>query len=224
MQIQGLNNTNFKGGFNFPQMPKSSRKDLDTLINRGKQIFDDFGNKGDVFLVVRDKLDKRVASFIIEKGLNFEYFPKINTNARLDNEIPETLSNIIINQRGQKGNVMDLVRAADIARKKEQLSQKPKSYIENIISSLKLELNSPKKTKKFGALKITDNVVGKTIIISPSSPNNIHYVIVNSDKSTSSMEMSQRYAMKEDGTIVKIFRTVDELIDFRSRFKSTLSK
>ena len=82
----------FQGGFRFRQMPAEALEKLPQISNRGKQIFKDFENKGDVFIVTRKGLDKKVADFIAEHKLKFEYYKDINTKCGLDDQKPELLT------------------------------------------------------------------------------------------------------------------------------------
>ena len=78
MHIQTNYDTNFKGGYKFIRMPKAAREELNTLIPKGKTIYDGFeGKKTNVFLVTRNRYHNIVANFIKNHNLNYRYYPKV---------------------------------------------------------------------------------------------------------------------------------------------------
>ena len=52
MNITNNYNTNFTGGFRFPNMSIEAKDKLPELVKKKRQIFNDFENQGDVFLLL----------------------------------------------------------------------------------------------------------------------------------------------------------------------------
>ena len=96
MNIQRTSNQNFCGGFRLRNVSDEVKTKIPELINkRGKQVFNNFENTNDVFVVVRDKYDRIVAKFIKDNGISLEYYPQISTKSGLDTECPELLSELL---------------------------------------------------------------------------------------------------------------------------------
>ena len=93
--LQINNKPNFKGTFVLNPQNVQVRKVIPDIIKKGRQIFYDIKNEGDVVIVTKDKYDKRVRDFIEEKNLEFSYYPEISTRSGLDDEIPSGLKTLI---------------------------------------------------------------------------------------------------------------------------------
>ena len=65
--LQINNKPNFKGTFVLNPQNVQVRKVIPDIIKKGRQIFYDIKNEGDVVIVTKDKYDKRVRDFIEEK-------------------------------------------------------------------------------------------------------------------------------------------------------------
>ena len=204
-------NTNFQGGFLFPNMPKTSRPRLDNIAKRGKQIFDNFEKEGDVFLVIRDKYDKRVFGLIQKYDLKYKYFPEISTKSGLDSEQPEGLSKLLLNPPTPQ---------------KEKISEKktnPQAYIFNILNSIKIRIDNPKVKEKSGMTIIDSPNSRVEVIISPISKESKYYVKVL--PKISMPDFSARYyEVPQNGEPVSEFRGPNSIIQFSRLFKGTLEK
>ena len=95
MLINNLNSTSFLGGFRFKQMPIEAKNEFPNVIKKGRQIFYDFENKGDVFILTRGEKDYAVIKFIRKNKLESVYYPELNTKMGMDDEKPEELSKLI---------------------------------------------------------------------------------------------------------------------------------
>ena len=56
-------NTSFKGGFRIRNIGEANKAELNNLFKKRKQIFDNFENEGDVFITLRDEMDKKMYKF-----------------------------------------------------------------------------------------------------------------------------------------------------------------
>ena len=98
MNIDNISNQSFSGAFRVRKPSEDVVRNLSELIKgRGKQIFNNFENTGDVFIVTRDNYDRVVAKFVKDNNLPLEYYPKINTKSGLDSEEPQRLSELLKN-------------------------------------------------------------------------------------------------------------------------------
>ena len=95
MQINNLSSTNFQGGFRLQNLSPEVQAKVPNIVNKHRQIFNNFERQGDIFLSVRDGADFKVANFIKKHKIAFEYYPNINTKSKLDNERPWELTNLI---------------------------------------------------------------------------------------------------------------------------------
>ena len=95
MIINNNSQINFCGGYRFRNMPIEARTKIPEISKKWKQVFYDFENVGDVFLVTRDKINTKVVKFIKKNKLKFEYYPEISTQCGLDEEKPDLLSKLL---------------------------------------------------------------------------------------------------------------------------------
>ena len=205
MQVQNINGTTFQGGFRFRGMSEEARLSMtEALPKRGKQIFENFENNGDVFLVVRDELDIKVAKFVnklIQAGKNliYEYYPEINTKCGLDCEEHEKLSNLLKNYTPEANGIEKIVIKAEQREKLNYIRQNSNKYTQNILNKLQVYSDNLVTKTKFGAKIIEDKTNDRTIIISPPDKDGFFYVRDIKRKSTSSNEFGGRYKMTFDG-------------------------
>ena len=221
MQTNKITDTNFKGGFRFRQMPSSAKKDLTEFITTKKQIFNNFENIGDVFLVTRDKTNFKVAQFIRKHNLKFEFYPTINTKCGLDAEMPEKLTQLISSiKEAPITTKSKLKKALDNQRKTEFIEYKSPKYVDIILKSLCIDNKHPITEYKGGKI-ITDNEFNRKIFISPPSKLNIHYVMVKSNDRYGEV---LRYAIDSQGNMLARFKSPDAIKIFNKRFSSLLVK
>ena len=84
--------TAFTGTFRFKPNEIKAKLEIPNLFTQGKQIGNDILEKGDLVVIIRDNYDKRIGSYIKEKGVTgVEYYPTINTKSGFDFERPEEI-------------------------------------------------------------------------------------------------------------------------------------
>ena len=221
MELQTTPNTNFQGGFRFKNMPPKATEELSEIAKRGKQIFLDFENKGDVFVVTRDKLDKKMADFIAKKRLKFEYYKSINTNSKLDDQIPELLSALLDTIKETPITKLSaLKKFLNYEPPKMRIKKvKPEINTDTILKTLCIDNKHEIRTYK-GAKVVNDTEFNRKIFITPAK-DDVHYVLVEPNSKNLS---AKRYAISTDGTILHTFETPDKMKVFRKKFKSLLTQ
>ncbi len=221
MQVNNISQTNFKGGFKFPQMPTGARNELCEFITTKKQIFDNFKKSGDVFLVTRDKTNFKVAEFIRKHKLKFEFYPTINTKCQLDTQNPEGLETLLDSIKEAPITTMSQLRKILTRQKRNSsIEIKSPSYTDKILKALCIDNKHPVKNIK-GATVIEDNEFNRKIFFSPPSKLNIHYVKVSHSSVDKGAEL---YAIDSEGNILNRYSTPDGIKIFNQRFKNSLVK
>lgn len=198
MQIQNINNTNFRGGF-WIHNAGPVRAELDTFVHRGKQIFDNFQKEGDVFVLTRDELNKRLYK-VLKDRVKFEFYPEMNTKLGLDCEEPQSLAKILPQF---KVGVFPVENQSEMSIK--QIAHSPRLFCKNIVRALKLDENSMEIIQPKNPYRVKIDSMNKLLTITKADNNFIHYVIADNIRSTSSSEPLKRYAIKSDGSEVKEF-------------------
>ena len=219
MQVTNIDNFSFRGGFRFINMPDEARVKLVDLSKKGKQVFYDFENKGDVFLVTRDNLNFKVGKFINEHNLKFEFYPQINTNCGLDNEIPEALSKLLksmnirpITTKSQLKKVLSMQNSV-----KDQNTTSPQ-YVQDILEGLHI-VKDLKYMNIKGVYVFNDPEFERKIHISKPLANDMFLVLV---EPYSSSKPSKRFLTDIKGNIVKVFKTPDEIHKFYNDFRNSI--
>ena len=221
MQINNYSNTNFQGGFRFPEIPTTAKNNLAEFITTKKQIFNNFEREGDLFLVTREKTNHKVAEFIRKHKLKFEFYPTINTKNGLDTEKPEGLSALISTVKEKPITTLNqLSKALRKQNRTHSVNSKRAQFTDNVLRALCIDNKHPVQTIK-GATIISDKEFNRKIYISPPSKLNIHYVKVESMLADKSAE---RYAIDSDGNILTKFQTPDAIKIFNQRFNKLLIK
>ena len=95
MEINKITNQNFKGAFILKPRTQQIRESIPNIIKKGRQIFHDIQNKGDVVLVTRDNYDRKVVNYIEQEGIDFIYYPQISTMSGLDDQEPLKLKKML---------------------------------------------------------------------------------------------------------------------------------
>lgn len=212
------NNLNFNGGFRFRNMPLETKNKLPDLSKKGKQIFYDFENKGDVFLVVKDEINYKVANFIKENKLEFEFYPQINTKCGLDNEKPEGLQALL-----NKSEIKPLNTKTQLAKNitKQKLLNKvtinSPIYVPNILKGLLVDSNLNIKLKN-GVTILDNKEFERKIYISRPLKADRYLVLI---EPYSSAKPSERLLVNENGKILKKYSSPDEIHKFYTDFKKT---
>lgn len=231
MQVQNSTNTNFKGGFRFPNMKTTARTQLPSIFKKGKQIFYDFERKGDVFLLTRPEKDYDVAKFIKKHRLNFEYYPEISTTTRqLDSEIHEPLSEMLSELKPHKiSNFEDMMlnikaklRAENIAKSglKAGIDPARLETDDRLLLNVGISISKGKHMIKDGIHMITGSNGEKALVSAPSK-NGFRYIMY---QPKSLEEEVKRYAVASDGMIIAEFKTPNEIAQFKRNVNATLIK
>ena len=110
MQItNNQSNLNFSGSFRIPRGKFKAQHEIPQLFTQGRQIFYDIKEDGDMFIVLRDNYDRRVAKYIKENNVSgLEYYPEINTKSGLDDQKPEGLI-VLLKEKSQAIQVGDII-------------------------------------------------------------------------------------------------------------------
>lgn len=215
--------TSFNGGFLFRNMPQEAKNKLPEITKKGKQIFDNFQTKGDVFLVLRDQYDKKALGFIKEHKLQFEYYPEISTRSGLDSEEPEGLIKLLGKYKYTPINsIRGTQKVLSNRRKLNNIESTSPEYISKILRALCIDNPGSSETKLVkGASIVDDKEFSRKIIISPPSKHNIHFVCV---EPYSSNAPSKRYAIDSDGNILARYSTPEGIRMFQENLSKLLIK
>lgn len=221
MRIDKTSQTNFQGGFRLMNLSPEVKNEVPNILKKHRQIFDNFERQNDVFITVRDEANYKVAKFIKEHKIDFEFYPTINTQSGLDNERPWELTNLIAITNYSPIKTLNQYRKFEAKVKRENyIENNSPIYINNILKALCID-NKHQITNKKGAMVITDSEYGRDIIISPPSKLNIHYVKVV-PKSVD--KIVERYAIDSDGNILSRYQSPDGIMKFNKNFNALLVK
>ena len=179
MQVQNSTNTNFQGGFRFRNLKPSAKIELPQIFNKGKQIFYDFENKGDVFLLTRSDKDYNVAKFIRKHKLNFEYYPELSTKTRkLDAEIHEPLTEMLNELKPEKitdfqemmFTIKNKLRTENLAKAGINIDIKPERIEADskILAKVNIDIPKAKHVMKDGLHMLTGANGEKAFVSAPS--------------------------------------------------------
>lgn len=211
----------FNGGFRLKNIPVEARAELPNVIKKGRQIFDNFEKQGDTFLVVRDEANAKVAKFIREKNLDFEFYPSVNTKCGLDDEKPWLLRRLLTTLNETPITTMSQLKKSFNKQKRTQyIESKCPEYTNKILKSLRINNENPQQIIK-GSIVVTDKEFARKVYISPPSKLNIHYVKVKPDSLNLS---SERYAIDSNGNILARFESPDAIKIFNERYNKLVIK
>ena len=219
MNINNINETNFKGGFRLTGVSSELKNEIPKIIKKHRQIFYDVKTPNDVFITVRDNIDLTVANIIRKNRLNFEYYKTINTKSGLDDEKPEKLVALLRKTKEAPITTMTQLNKHIADRKiAGTLEQKSPEYVATVLKTLQIKnKNDIKETR--GVRIVTDSEFNRKIYISRPSKLNIHYVKIVPD----SLDLLvKRYAIDGDGNILARYQTPDGIKIFNTRFNQLL--
>ena len=163
MEIKNITNTNFQGTFKIKSASEQVKKEIPDIIKRGREIFYDVKEKGDVFLVTHIEYDRKVRDFIAAKKLKFRYYPEITPNSM--SEVPPTSSELkkLITKRHNCATSSLKVLNTYVNENLYHLSKQSK-YFANTLNTLGLCIKKPKvKLNKDGIFSIRDTAKQQTI-------------------------------------------------------------
>lgn len=215
MQINTNNPQQFTGTFIFKPKNIQTQDSIQNIVKKGKQIFYDIKDKGDVVIVTKDKYDKKVRDFIESENLDFTYFPEISTKSGLDDEIPSKLKFLL--------NIKDncIVKNLKILNKflsnNELHLNKQCEYLHDAINTLRLNVENAKiKIEDNGIFVIRDEEKCRTIK-STGFRGGVAYVHIIPD---SVNEGAKRFLVGKNGKeIIKEYNTPKEILSFYKTFK-----
>ena len=211
----------FKGGFRVLNIGEANKSELNNMFKRGKQIFDNFEHEGDVFITLRDSLDKKMMRFIKDKGLNFEYYMKINTHSGLDNERPQELSRLLSVYKDPVVKTLEKLKEVVNAKDRNIIDLfEPKlctpSVSERIVRKLHISFNPKNLSQKKKLMVYNDRPFNRKVLISPENKFGDYYVVVMPNSKNLSQE---RYLVSKKGDIINPYNTPDAIITFSKNFK-----
>lgn len=224
MQIGNDYNTNFKGGYKFIRMPKAARENLNTLIPKGKTIYDGFeGKKSNVFLIARDSHHNTVANFIKDNKLNYRYYPEIKAEMDFKLGHPEKASELIQTMTPETIDFEQVAIDSMPKVSKNSIKKQNKEQIENILDSLKLDMDKSTLKTKFGARIFQNGNHTKSICVSAPTSEQVRYVKINHLVSSSNQRSVEMYEMNADGKIIRDYTNdIDNWGLFNKKFNETL--
>ncbi len=205
----------FKGAFVLKAQNAQVKEAVPNIIKKGKQIFYNIKNEGDVVIVTKDKYDKRVRDFIEENNLKFSYYPEISTQSGLDDEIPSGLKALI----NIKNNciIKDLNLLDKFLSSTRPHLGKQSEYLQDAMNTLRLNTENAKiMIDDRGMFVLRDNAKQRTIK-STGFNSGCAYVCVIPD---SLGQEVKRYLIGKNGKeIIKEFNTPKEILSFNKTFK-----
>lgn len=219
MQVQNINyNPSFNGAFRLKGLTPELKKEAESVITKGKQIFDNFENTSDMFIVCKDTLDYKVHRFATTNKVGFEYYPQINTKSGLDTDFPELLSKKLKNAKPapSKNQTTEIIKA----RKKLYKTQRyADDAVNKVLRTLCIDTEGKEISNIQGAIVVKDPEFSRKIIISPSGKGKVRYVsVVPSSKN----EEIKRYAFDYNGNIASTYQTPEGIKFFNKAFKESL--
>lgn len=221
MNIQNNTSPTFSGAFRIRKPSEQTATEVSELIcGVGKQIFKNFENTGDMFVVCRDKYDRTVTKYLRDNNLPLEYYPKINTKSGLDTEEPERLSELLKNEEVNTPltSITQIKKYINNLHRSEYIKKQCPEYIDRVLKSLCIDNKHEIKTVR-GAQIIIDTEFDRKVFISPPSKNNILYVKVQPNSANKNVE---RYAIDTQGHILQSYKTPEGMKKFTEKFNSLL--
>lgn len=219
MRINKTNNTpNFTGAFILKPNNAQTKEIIPNIIQKGRQIFYNIKEEGDVVLVTKDKYDKSVRDFIEAENIKFRYYPEISTKSGLDDEVPsglKTLLNIKNNCIVRTLSILDKF----IPNNPLHLS-KQSEYIHEAMNTLRLNISSAKIEIDDKGLFIIKDKAKQRTIKSTGFKNGMSYICIIPNSPT---QESRRILVGKNGKeIIKEYNTPKEIKDFLKTFKKLM--
>lgn len=212
------NYQSFKGAFLIKAIPDKIKPQLTELFPKHRQIFDNFQNNGDVFLVVKNSKDLLAANFIKENKFQFKYYPELNTKSGFDSEKPQAVSDII---NSTKPKVITSIKEMFEFLKpiNKSLKTVQSDNISQILTSVGLDAEDVK-IKGFKGYKLVTDKEGKVVArISPSGKFGMKFVFIEPKNAEAS---PLRYAVDNNGNIVAQYSSFKGIKQFRDNFNAAV--
>lgn len=219
MEINKNTNTNFTGTFIFRPESIKTREAIPNVIKKGRQIFYNIKNEGDVVIVTKDKYDKYVGDFINSENVAFSYYPEISTKSGLDDQVPSTLQSLL----NIKNNcvVRNLKMLNKFLLNNGIHLSKQSEYLQEAMNTLRLNIGTSKvKIDDKGVFVIRDEAKKRTIK-STGFRGGIAYIHVIPD---SISQETKRFLIGRNGKeVIKEYNTPNEILYFYKIFKKKCS-
>ncbi len=216
MQVNKKSNINFSGTFIIKPKTNEIKETIPNLIKKGKQIFYDVKNEGDIAIVTRDTYDGKIKDFIESSNLGFEYYPEISTKSGLDDEIPSTLKNIL----DIKNNcVIDNMQTLNKYLHKHKIHlSKQIEYLHEAMNTLRLNIEDLKiKFNDKGLFVIRDESKKRTI---KSTGFRGGAALIHVIPDSHAQESKKIMLYKNGKEVQKEYNTPNEIFNFLKTFKS----
>lgn len=209
------NKLNFKGAFIIKPTNTQVKEAVPNIIKKGRQLFYNIKDDGDVVIVARDKYDKRVRNFIAEQKLDFTYYPEISTQSGLDDQVPsklKTLLNIKNNCLVQDLNLLDKFLSNTNLHLNKQ-----SEYLQDALDTLRLNTGKAKITIDNKGIFVVRDTDKQRTIKSTGFHSGCAYVCIVPD---STGQEVKRYLISKNGKeITKEFNTPKDILYFNKIFK-----
>ena len=173
------NRINFTGSFLIKNPPKMAKIEIEPLLGRHRQIFENFNNTSDIFYVVRPGKDRDIADFILKNHLWFKFFPKINTRSGLDPMYPKSAILTVDTANNVIKNPSILSKKFNLDYYVDRIFDK---NIKGIVHALGFKMNELKIRSNGGVTYAFDRNQKHVFKASPTNKNGENYVYVNKDK------------------------------------------
>lgn len=218
-----ISSTNFKGTFlvNYKNTLPGMRKALEEKAGKhGKIIFENFEGKDSVLYVLRNSKDYDVANFIKKNELRFKYMPEIDTKLQFESDAPEKVEEYISKYKPKVirkiSEMIDFV--TNNRQKNKAIKDSHISFYDKILTNLKINIVGQKQKNSKGIMTIKDDK-GGFVCISPKSKNGFSYVY---SKPSNSYDDIMRYAIDENGNVVRTFQDPDAITKFSENFNKAV--
>ena len=220
MEINNITNTNFTGTFILKPQTKQVKEAIPNIIKKGRQIFYNIKEEGDVVIVTKDKYDKRVRDFITSENLKFTYYPEISTQSGLDDQMPEVLKKLIKLKNNCTTTSLKILNKY-LVDNKNHLSRQSE-YLYETLNTLRLNVENPKITiNDKGIFVIRDEAKQRTIE-STGFQSGMAYAYILPDSINQEIK---RFLIGGNGKqIIKEYNTPNDIKTFNKMFKKIADK
>lgn len=179
-----MDKINFTGGFLLkkPLPPEVWEKTYNEIIPHKRVIINDIPNIGDIFVASKRCYDNEIGLYLLNKKINFEYYPKIDLKTRLDSYYPEEAKSVLQEQKTVIRGETSLTKMFQLHKKMKTAIAKYKwkknDHIKKTYEALELSSEDYTHTIKKNVTIITDkdgNLIAKA---SPNTNTGTNYVLV----------------------------------------------
>ena len=214
MQINNTSYIEFKGMYHIPSPNNQTRETLPGIIKKGRQLFYDIEQEGDMIIVTKNKYDSKIKDFIETNNLQFTYYPEISTQSGLDDREPNKLKQLM--QILNNCTIKKLSILSKFIPSKELHLSEQSQYIQESLNTLRLNVDGAKIEIDDNGLFIIKDTCHRRTVKTPGFHSSHAYFIIIPD---SPNESSQRFLLGKNGKeIIKQFESPTELRSFNKAF------